>query len=249
MQSILRSRYKAPRSNSRKLRPYLAKDILRCFMCGEKAWCHHIKGLSYYQESSAQRGVNCDAAGRYWPTAIIDHQIEEIVRPIELPQDWKERALEVASAENNLFDLVRYRGSLEGRRRRVVELYKDGTIDRTEFEREIRIIENTLKTVAPVDVRLAEIAIEDFDRFQKIWDAAMPEERSEMLRRMAEALHVDFRTGQLIEIVPKPGFRYVFEGGRLTVPPTLGGTVNQELTNGDPDRRYGLYRCRSSTKF
>lgn len=236
VQSILRARYKAPRSNSRKLRPYLAKDVLRCFFCGEKAWCHHLKGISCYQESGAQRGIHCEAAGRYWPTPIIDDQIERIIRPIELPTEWKERALEIACAENNLLGLDRYRRSLEGRHRRVVELYKDGIIDRVEFERETKIIQNTLLTVAPVDVKLAEIAVEDFDRFQEIWDAATPEERSEMLRRMTEGLYVDFRTGQLLEVVPRAGFRYVFEGAKLTAPPDdLGGTMNRVLTIGDPD--------------
>jgi len=37
VQSVLRSHYKAPRSNSPKFRPYLAKDLIRCYSCGEKA--------------------------------------------------------------------------------------------------------------------------------------------------------------------------------------------------------------------
>lgn len=57
VQSILRARHKFPRSASRRLRPYLGKGLLRCVACGEKAWCHHIKGVSYYQESSASRGI------------------------------------------------------------------------------------------------------------------------------------------------------------------------------------------------
>ena len=42
--------------------------------------------------------------------------------------------------------------------------------------------------------------------------------------------------GQLLEVVPKVGFRYALEGGKLTVPPKdLGGTVNHSLTIGDPE--------------
>jgi hypothetical protein len=77
----------------------------------------------------------------------------------------------------------------------------------------VRILENTLKTVPPIDVKLAEIAIEDFETFHEVWDSATAEERSEMIRRMAEALYVDFLTGQVLELVPQVGFRYVFEGG------------------------------------
>ncbi len=234
VQSILRSHYKAPRSNSPKLRPYLGKSLVRCYSCGEKAWCHNIKGAGYYQESSASRGISCEAAGRYWPTALIDRQIDQLVKPVQLPQEWKERALELASADNNVLDLRLHRRSVEGRRRRVIELYKDGVIDRVEFEREIRIIENQLMTVAPTDVTLAELSIADFERFGDVWDAAIPEERAELLGRMMESLYVDFKTGQVLELVPRAGFRYVFEGTGITKPLACLASDHQ-LTIGDPE--------------
>jgi len=243
VQSIIRSHYRAPRSNSPKLRPYVGKGLIRCYSCGEKAWCHHIKGVSYYQESSASRGISCQAAGRYWPTLVIDRQIEQIVKPVELPQRWKERALELASAENNVLDLRLQRRSLEGRRRRIVELYKDGVIDRAEFDREIQIIENQLKTAAPADVTLVELSIADFERFGDVWDAATPEERAELLGQMVESLYVDFKAGQALEIVPKPGFRCVFQGTEIARPLTCLAS-DRQLTIGDPEggwRRF-LYR-------
>jgi site-specific DNA recombinase len=234
VQSILRSHYRAPRSNSPKLRPYLGKKSIRCYFCGEKAWCHHIKGVDYYQESSASRGISCQAAGRYWPTPVIDHQIEQIVKPVDLPQHWKERALELASAENNVLDLRLQRRSLEGRHRRIVELYKDGVIERPEFDREIQIIENQMKTAAPADVTLAELSMADFERFGDTWDAATPEERAELLGQMVESLYVDFKTGQVLELVPKPGFRCVFQGTEIARPLACLASDHQ-LTIGDPE--------------
>lgn len=234
VQSILRSHYKAPRSISTKLRPYLGKGLVRCYSCGEKVWCHHIKGTDYYQESSASRGIFCEAVGRYWPTAVIDRQIGDLAKPVQLPEEWKERALELANAENNVLDLRLHRRSLEGRRRRVVDLYKDGIIDRVEFECEIRVIENHLTTVAPADVTFAELSLADFEHFGEIWDAATPEERAELLGRMIESLYVDFKRGQVLELVPKAGFRYVFEGAGVTKPLTYLAS-DHELTIGDPE--------------
>lgn len=181
--------------------------------------------MSYYQESSASRGISCQAAGRYWPTPVIDRQIEQIVKPVNLPQRWKERALELASAGNNVFDLRLLRRSLEGRRRRVVELYKDGVMDRAEFDREIQIIENQLRTAAPVDVTLAELSIADFERFGDVWDAATPEQRAELLGQMIESLYVDFNTGQALEIVPKPAFRCVFQATAVRTPQPVSATT------------------------
>jgi site-specific DNA recombinase len=234
VQSILRARHRAPRSASNKLRPYLAKGFLRCMTCGEKAWCQHIKGRDYYRESSAFRGIGCTSAGRYWPAPSIDHQIEVLVRPIELPESWQQRAFELASAENNLIDLKKERLSLEARRRRVVELYKEGAIDRAEFDREVQAIENRLRTTAPAEASIVELSIADFERFNENWQLATPEEKHQMLSCMFESLYLEFRTGQIIEVVPKPGFRWVLEGAEITKPP---GDLpsDSSLVIGDPE--------------
>jgi len=234
VQSILRARYKAPRSASNKLRPYLAKGLLRCMTCGEKAWCQHIKGWDYYRESSPFRGIACSRAGRYWPAPSIDHQIETLVKPMELPLSWQQRALELANAENSLIDLRSERLSLEARRRRVIELYKEGTIDRAEFDCEVQVINNRLRTTAPADGSLIELSIADFERFGENWDLATPEEKHQMLRCIFESMYVEFRAGQVVEVVPKPGFRWVLEGAEITKPPgSLPGDTS--LVIGDPD--------------
>ena len=241
VQSIIRAHYRAPRSASPKFRPYLAKGLIRCIDCGEKAWCHHINGNSYYQESSPSRGLACQAPGRYWPTALIDRQIEQMVRPVALPADWQERAVELANAENNVLDLRAERLSLERRRRKAIESYMEELIEREERDRRLAAIENRLRTISPFDVQFVEITVADFENIQKFWDPALPEERANLLRNLAERLYVDFDTGQVLEIVPKDGFRYVLEAAQITRP--LSGP---ELTNGDPEgiRTPDLHRDR-----
>ena len=49
---------------------------------------------------------------------------------------------------------------------------------------------------------------------------ATPEEKHQMLSCMFESLYVQFRTGQIIEVVPKPGFRWVFEAAEIAKPPS-----------------------------
>jgi len=239
IQSILRARYKAPRSASNKLRPYLAKGLLHCMTCGEKAWCQHIKGRDYYRESSASRGIACSRTGRYWPAPSVDRQIETLVKPVELPLSWQERALELGNAENNLIDLKNERLSLEGRRRRVIELYKEGAIDRAEFDREVQLIENRLRTTAPADGSVVELSIADFEHFGQNWELATPEEKHQMLTCMFEGMYLEFGTGQIIEVVPKPGFRWVLEGADITKPPgDLPG--DSSLVIGDPEGCRGV---------
>ena len=58
---------------------------------------------------------------------------------------------------------------------------------------------------------------------------------------LADKLYVDFDTGQLLEIVPKDGFRYVLEAAQNTRP-----AFGSELTSGDPEgiRTPDLHRDR-----
>ena len=111
-------------------------------------------------------------------------------------------------------------------------------MERVGFEREIRIIENQLMTVAPTDVTLAELSIADFERFGDVWDAATPEDRAELLGRMMESLYVDFKTGQVLELVPKVGFRYVFEGIEIAKPLACLAS-DPSLVIGDPEGAWG----------
>ncbi len=48
----------------------------------------------------------------------------------------------------------------------------------------------------------------------------MPEEKYDIIRSMMEKVYVDMKTGQLIELVPKPGFKCVLEGIGVTESPT-----------------------------
>ena len=55
-----------------------------------------------------------------------------------------------------------------------------------------------------------------------------------MLSCMFESLYLEFRTGQIVEVVPKPGFRWVIEGAGITEPPgKLPG--DSSLVIGDPE--------------
>jgi len=55
-----------------------------------------------------------------------------------------------------------------------------------------------------------------------------------MLSCMFESLYLEFGAGQIIEVVPKPGFRWVFEGTGITRPPgKLPG--DPSLAIGDPE--------------
>ena len=62
---------------------------------------------------------------------------------------------------------------------------------------------------------------------------------------MIESLYVDFRAGQVLEIVPKPGFRCTFEAAGITKALTYV-TSDQQLTIGDPEgiRTADLHRDR-----
>jgi hypothetical protein len=57
---------------------------------------------------------------------------------------------------------------------------------------------------------------------------------------MVESLYVDFKAGQALEIVPKPGFRCVFQGTEIARPLTCLANDSQ-LTIGDPEGARGCH--------
>jgi hypothetical protein len=122
----------------------------------------------------------------------------------------------------------------------MVELYKDGMIERVEFDREMQAIENQLRTAAPAEVALVELSTADFEDFGRIWDSATPEERADLLGRMTESLYVDFKTGQLVELVPRPGFHCVLEAAGITRPLAIS-TSDHQLAIGDPEGFRGYH--------
>jgi hypothetical protein len=108
------------------------------------------------------------------------------------------------------------------------------SIDRAEFDREVPLVENCLRTTAPANGSIVELSVSDFERFGENWELATPEEKHQMLSCMFESLYLEFRTGQIVEVAPKSGFRWVFEGAEITRPP--GGLPGDpSLVIGDPD--------------
>jgi hypothetical protein len=114
-----------------------------------------------------------------------------------------------------------------------------------EFDREVQLIDNRLRTTAPADGRLVELSIADFERFGQNWELVTPEENHQLLSCVFESLYVEFRTGQIIEVVPKPRFRWVLEAAEITRPP--GAAPDDPLlVIGDPEgiRTPDLHRDR-----
>ncbi len=107
------------------------------------------------------------------------------------------------------------------------------------------IIENRLRTTAPADGATVELSIADFERFGGNWELATPEEKHQMLSCIFGSLYLEFRTGQIVEVASKPGFRWVFEGAEITKPPAPT-TDDAMLVIGDPEgiRTLDLHRDR-----
>jgi len=71
-----------------------------------------------------------------------------------------------------------------------------------------------------------------------MWDAATPEEKAALVGRMVNTFYAHFRTRQILEMVPKPGFRCVFQATQITKPLACL-TSDHPLTTGDPEGRRG----------
>jgi hypothetical protein len=85
--------------------------------------------------------------------------------------------------------------------------------------------------------RPSKLSIDDFRPFGEDWELATPKEKHEMLSCMFESLYPEFRTGQIVEVGPKPGFRWALErAGIAESPGKLLGDSSLVIADPEGDR-------------
>ena len=97
-------------------------------------------------------------------------------------------AFEMATEENGLLDIRNERASLDRKRRRIVELYKDDLIDRAQFDGEVGAIDNRLRTLVSGERSLLELTTQEFERIGDSWALTAPGEKRDMIRCVFDSL-------------------------------------------------------------
>jgi site-specific DNA recombinase len=198
-------------------RVYLLARLVRCYHCGLRLVSQTSGGkgrrgmpTQYYQCPARRRAVDCRAGGRYVPAEVIDDQVAELVKRLRLPEDWRERLEEMSQHREEKDQVEGKRRYLQGKLRRLRELYLDDDIGRPEYDRRKADLKAQLDALQVPAQPAVEDAGETLETLGAEWAGAPKRYQHEMLKVIFESVSVDVSGQRLVCVKPHPPFVPLF---------------------------------------
>lgn len=192
--------------------PHLLGGLLFCEACGSKLWAVAHPRRRYYMDSAKRVGVVCRWGGRHVAEGDLDEQVAGLVGRLRVLDGWRERLVELASEDEDRANAERTRRRLEGRMRRLRELYIEGDVEKGEYTaRKLDLEEELLGVYLSLREAPVREAAETMETLQVAWEDAPVERRRQMLGTMVKRIYVDMETGRVVRLEPWPPFARLFE--------------------------------------
>lgn len=189
-------RERAPRRVER----YLLAGILYCSHCGRLMRAGSWADGRYrnYMCRSTYDGHECNATHRYVPESALMPRIDELMKQVQLSDEIKARAVELANAQP---DPAPDKSKLESERKRLTRMYQRGDVDEAYYDREIERIKRALAAV-PVQADIPR-AITELAEFSALWGAATLAEKALIAHNIIERVECDPDERRITRVVPR----------------------------------------------
>ena len=211
----VRARRATNRRGGPKGRVYLLHRVARCFHCGRYLYVspsRNPKGelRPQYKEPGKVLLTDCPAAGRHVRQNRIDEQVEALVKRLKLPDDWRDRLEELNEHREERQGVEKRQAYLQGKLRRLRELYIDGDFDKPEYDRRKGELQDQLDALTVPDAPDVMEAGATLETLGQIWEDASLRIRRDMLRTIFEGIYVDMQTARVVYVKPWPPFVGLF---------------------------------------
>jgi len=156
----------------------------------------------------------------------LDEQVCSIIGGLRLPQSWRELVSGYLASGEERRKESNKRRRLEEKFRRIRVQYREGDIDRREYQQESALTKAALDATR---VSVYDEVLRYGDHIKGLveaWEGATLEERHQLLTMMLDAVYVDMTQGLVLGLKPKPEFLPLFNLGE---PVTTG---DSELVTG-----------------
>jgi hypothetical protein len=195
--------------------------IAACNGCGKPLRCTNSKmgeQYLYYRCASWLRGEPCEASRQQIREQLLEPQIDEYMRALHLPEDWRKRIEDLLMSDVGVESLEKRRNDLRGQLRRLNYQFEHGLIDEAETatyeKRAQKLIREINSIVIPNPQHLIEHG-EQLLQFSEVWGKADKEHRHAILREIFEAVYVDTDTKMIVGVKPYAEFVPMFRQTRL----------------------------------
>ncbi len=182
----------------------LVAGILRCARCGHGLHAErgHL-GRPMYRERHSHE---CPTNHRSLMAYLVDRQLGDIFRSLELESDWHAR---IASRAGNIDGPTVE--ELRGRRGRLSRAYAEGGFTLAEYEARLAALDAEIRhALGTVPVEMAEVGALLRD-LPALWDEATPDEQRRLLAPLVERVYLDVESKRIAGLVPAPAFRVLME--------------------------------------
>ncbi|MCJ7434853.1 MAG: recombinase family protein [Anaerolineales bacterium] len=213
-QNVRSSRRHLSRAVQKKYRNYLLSTLAVCDVCGRTLRAQGANTGSYYREMSYERGyIDCPHQKTGVRAELLEKQVHELIKYIQLPEDWTKDVVDQAGDENEMINLHRQRDRIEAERRRLQQMRIEGDFDdnmdvyREEMDR-IRRESAALPTNDQIES--LKVTAQTIGDLYQIWESAEPGDQRDLLRLMLREVRVDVPNGRITSIAPLAVFVPIF---------------------------------------
>jgi len=213
-QNVRSSRRHLSRSVQKKYRNYLLSALAVCDVCGRTLRAQGAKAGSYYREMSYERGyIDCPHQKTGVRAELLEQQVHELIKYIQLPEDWIKEVADQAGDENEMINLRRQRDRLEAERRRLQQMRIEGDFDDNmdDYQEELDRIRRESTALPTHDqIESLKVTAQTIGDLYQIWESADSGDQRDLLRLMLREVRVDVPNGRITSIAPLAVFVPIF---------------------------------------
>ena len=202
-------------------RDYPLTGIACCARCGGRLRGAYVSGKSYYRDIAREQGRACDQ--RMVRADLAEAALGGFLGHLVLPADWRAQILvlvkvRVKAADNMEAEQGRINTLLE----RLKRLFLLGDLGEREYVAERDRLRNQLAALVPPALPDLERAAALLRDFSKLWEAATPPERKQILQTLLASVYLDVERGPVVAVEPRAQFAALFAMMRLGVDSGVG---------------------------
>jgi hypothetical protein len=213
-QNVRASRRHLPRAVQKKFRHYLLSTLAVCDVCGRTLRAQGANAGSYYREMSYERGyIDCPHQKTGVRAELLEQQVHELIKYIQLPEDWIIEIADQAGDENEMINLCRQRDRIEAERRRLQQMRIEGDFDDNMdvYQEEMDRIRRE-STALPTNDQIESLKVtaKTIGDLYQIWESAESGDQRDLLHLMLREVRVDVPNGRITSIAPLAVFVPIF---------------------------------------
>ncbi len=212
-QKIRKEHFARPRTNTTRFeRIFLLNGIVRCAVCRRTLRAHGIREkYRYYREVSFLRGDRCEDSKLQVHADEIEGLVGDLIERFALPVSWQKEIQEALDMGDRAQENKVKRIDLEGKQRRLSELYEDDVISKENYEARRDRIKIQLEMIAPPNAETLISTGKKIESFRQVWKLANMADKRDIVRMIFEWVEIDVRKAKVRYVNPKRGFHMFFD--------------------------------------